>query len=140
MLVTITNEEAQALSDRRKRNRNRYRTGMLSSRPDAHAIKVLIVEVGYSSELRYKERLQATLDQHKQLMQALENAGHQCKLLPVVLGTTGGVFNSNLSYMTTAGVSYEWSTAILRQLSTHGIDYMQTIIDLMRRLEKLNPP
>ena len=48
MLVTITNEEAQALSDRRKRDRNGYRTGMLSSRPDAHALKVLIVEVGYS--------------------------------------------------------------------------------------------
>ena len=53
MLVTITNEQAQALSDRRKRDRNGYRTGMLSSRPDVHAIKLLIVEVGYSSELRY---------------------------------------------------------------------------------------
>ena len=30
---------------------------MLSSRPDVHAIKVLIVEVDYSSELRYKEKL-----------------------------------------------------------------------------------
>ena len=107
---------------------------MLSSRPVAHAIKVLIVEVGYSSELRYKEKLQAKLDQHKQLMQALDNAGYQCKLLPVVLGTTGGIFNSNLSYMTTAGVPYERSSAILRQLSTHAIDYMQTIIDFRRRL------
>ena len=50
---------------------------MLSSRPDAHAIKVLIVKVSYSSELRYKERLQAKLDQHKQIMQALENTGHR---------------------------------------------------------------
>ena len=75
-------------------------TVMLSSRPDAHAIKVLIVEVGYSSELRYKEKLQAKLDQHKQLMQALENAGYQCKVLPLVLGTTGGIFKSNLSCMT----------------------------------------
>ena len=59
MLVTITNEEAQALSDWRKRDRNGYRTGMLSSRLDVHTIEVLIAEVGYSSELRYKERLQA---------------------------------------------------------------------------------
>ena len=92
MLVTITHEEAQALSDRRKRDRNGYRTRMLSSRPDAHAIMVLIVEVGYSSELRYKEKLQVRLDQHKQLVQAMENAGYQCNILPVVLGTTGGVF------------------------------------------------
>ena len=112
---------------------------MLSSRPDAHAIKVLIVEVGYSSELRYKEKLQAKLVQHKQLMQALENAGYQCKVSPVVLGTTG-LFKSNLSCMTKAGVSYERSTAILRQLSTHAIDYMQTIIGLRRRLEQLIPP
>ena len=113
---------------------------MLSSRPDAHAIKVLIVEVGYSSEFRYKEKLQAKMDQHKQLVQAMENAGYQCKDLPVVLGTTGGVFKSNLSCMTTAGVSNEGSTAILRQLSTHATGYMQTIIDLRRRLEKLNSP
>ena len=114
---------------------------MLSSRPDAHAIKVLIVEVGYSSELRYKEKLQVKLDQHKQLVQAMENAGYQCKVLPVVLGTTmGGVFKNKVSCMTKAGVSYERSTAILRQLSTHAIGYMQTIIDLRRRLEKLNPP
>ena len=96
MLVTITNEEAQALRDWRKRDRNGYRTGMLSSRPDAHAIKVLVVEVGYSSEVRYNEKLQAKLDQHKQLMQALENAGYHCKVLPLILGTTGGVFKSNL--------------------------------------------
>ena len=65
MLVTITNEEAQELRDWRRPNRNGYRTGLLSLRPDAHAIKVLIVEVGYSSELRYKKKLQAKLDQHK---------------------------------------------------------------------------
>ena len=93
---------------------------------------MLIVEVGYSSELRYKAKLQAKLDQHNQLMQALENAGYQCKVLPLVLGTTEGVFKSNLSCMTEAGVSYERSTAILRQLSTNATDYMQTIIDLRR--------
>ena len=53
---------------------------MLSSRPNAHAIKVPIVEVGYSSELRYKEKLQVKLDQQKQLVQAMENAGYQCKV------------------------------------------------------------
>ena len=42
-LVTITNDRAQALINRRKWDRNGYRTGMLSSRPDAHAIKVLIL-------------------------------------------------------------------------------------------------
>ena len=62
MLLTIIREKAQALSDQRKRGRNGYRTGVLSSRPDAHAIKVLMLEVGYSSELRYKEKLQAKLD------------------------------------------------------------------------------
>ena len=94
MLVTITNEEAQALRDRRKQDRCGYRTGMLSSRPDAHAIKVLIVQVGYLSELRYKEKLQAKLDQHKQLVQAMENVGYQCKVLPVVPRT--GCFSKTI--------------------------------------------
>ena len=72
MLVTITKEEAQALGDWSQRGMHEYRTGMLSSRPDAHAIKVLIVEVGYLSKLRYKEKVQAKLDRHKQLLQSLE--------------------------------------------------------------------
>ena len=118
MLVTITNEQAQALSNWGKRDRNGYRTGILSSRRDVHAIKVLTVEFGYSSEQRFMEILQAKLDHHKQLMQALENAGYQCKVLPLVLGTTGGVFTNNLNCMTEAGVSYERSSAILPQLST----------------------
>ena len=66
MLVIITNEEeAQALRDLRKRNKKGYKTGTLSLRPDAHAVKVLIVEVGYSSELRYKEKIQAKMDHRK---------------------------------------------------------------------------
>ena len=46
-----------------------YKTDKLSSHPDAHDIKVLIVEVSYSSELRYKEQLHTKVDQHKRLMQ-----------------------------------------------------------------------
>ena len=57
--MPVASQKKKALSDRTKLGRNGYQTGMLSSRPDAHAIKVLIVEVGYLSELRYKEKLQA---------------------------------------------------------------------------------
>ena len=101
---------------------------MLSLRPDAHAVKVLIVEVGYSSELRYKEKLQAKMDQRKQLLQALNNAGYQCKILPVLLRITRGVCNSAQCCLTETGASHDRSTAC-KQLK-----------DLKSRLEKLIPP
>ena len=101
---------------------------------------MLIIEVGYTSELRYKDKMRDKLAQHQKLSSALTQAGYQCKILPIVLGTTGGVFHSNLDSMRQAGLSHERSITTLRQLSKHSRDYMQTIIDLRRRLEKLNPP
>ena len=140
MLINITTQEAQRLHKRKKRDRNGYRTNMLSSRPDVQAIKVLIIEVGYASELRYKDKKRDKLAQHQKLSSALTQAGYQCEILPMVLGTTGGVFHSNLDSMRQAGISHERSITTLRQLSKHSRDYMQTIIDLRRQLEKLNPP
>ena len=49
-------------------------------------------------------------------------------------------FKSNLSCMTKAGVSYERSTAIRRQLSTHATGYMETIIDLRRTTGEAESP
>ena len=138
MLINITTQEAQRLHKRKKRDRNGYRTNMLSSRPDVQAIKVLIIEVGYASELRYEHKIRDKLAQHQKLSSAMTQAGYQCEILPIVLRTTCGVFHSNLDSMGQAGISYERSITTLRQLSKHSRDYMQTIID--RRLEKLNPP
>ena len=91
---------------------------MLSSRLDVQAIKVLI-EVGYASELRYKDKMRDKLAQHQKLSLALTQAGYQCEILPIVLGTTCGVFHSNLDSMRQAGLSHERSITTLRQLSKH---------------------
>ena len=64
MLSNITNQEAQRLLKRKKRDRNGYRTNMLSSRPHVQAINVLIIEVGYASELRHKYKMRDKLEQH----------------------------------------------------------------------------
>ena len=101
---------------------------MLSSRPDAQAIKVLIIEGGYANELRYRDKMRHKMEQHQKLSLA-------CKILPKVLGITGGVFHSNIDSMRQAGISI----TTLRHLSKHSREYMQTIIDLRRRLEKPSP-
>ena len=101
MLVNIKAEEAQRLHKRKKGDRNGYRTDMLSSRPDVQAIKVLVVEVGYTSELRYKGTMSWSTISSDTCRIPVHNH--------VVLATTGGVFHSNLDSMWQAGISNERS-------------------------------
>ena len=51
----------------------------------------MIVEVGYISETRYAEKLQEKMTQPEKLQSALSRAGIGLILLPVMIGTTGGI-------------------------------------------------
>ena len=130
MMVSITTQHAHALEQRKKRTRNGGMVMMLHTEQEACNIKVTIIEVGYCMETRYHDKHKAKMEQHKKLHDALWNAGYQCDIIPIVLGTTGGVFDSNLSGMRQIGISHDRSLTLIRKLSKHAIDYMQSIIDL----------
>ena len=102
-------------------------------------MKVMIVEVGYTSEIRYAEKLQEKMTQHGKLQRALSRVGFEVSILPVILGTTGGVFNINLDSLRAVGISAERALHLINTLSKHAVDYMQTIIE-MRRLMQYHLP
>ena len=140
MMVSITTRHAHALEQRKKRTRNGGMAKMLHTEQGACNITVTIIEVVYCMETRYYDKHKAKMEQHKKLHDALRNAGYQCVIIPIVLGTTGGVFDSNLSGMRQIGISHDRSLTLIRKLSKHAIDYMQSIMDLRRRLERERPP
>ena len=119
---------------------------MLHTEQEACDIKVRIIEVGYiQCNILHGDKVprfqhKAKIEQHKKLHDALRNAGYQCDIIPIVLGSTGGIFDSNLSGMRQLGISHERSLILIRKLSEHAADYMQSIIDLRRRLERERDP
>ena len=104
----------------------------------------MTVEVGYTSETRYAGKLQENMTQHGKPQHALSRFGFEVSILPVILGTTGGVFNSNLDSFRAIGISNERALHLISTLSKHAVDYMPTILDMhvsMRRLmQRLLPP
>ena len=140
MVINTTNQIAAALDACKKRGQHGRRRGMLSAGHPEHPVKVMIVEVGYTSENRYAEKLQKQLTQHGKLQCALSRVGFEVSILPVSLVTIGGVFSSNLDSLRAIGISNERALHLIYILFKHAIDYMQTIIDMKRLMQRHLPP
>ena len=140
LMVSITTQHAHALEQRNQRTQDGGMNITLHTEQEACNIKVTIIEVGYCMETRYHDKHKAKMEQHAKLRDALQHVGYHCSIVPIVLGSTGGVFHSNLTGMRQIGISHERSLTLIRRLSKHAIDYMQSIIDLRRLLERQKPP
>ena len=62
---------------------------MLSAGHPDLPVKVIIVDIGYTSENRYAEKLQEKMTQHEKLQRALSRVGIEVNILPVILGLLG---------------------------------------------------
>ena len=91
-------------------------------------MKVMLVEIGYTSEIRYAEKLQENMMQHGRLQCALSSLNFEVSILPVILGTTGAVF-SRVWTARAIGIPHERALHLIHNLSKHVVDYMQTILD-----------
>ena len=96
---------------------------MLSAGHSEHPLKVINVEVGYTSETRYAEKIQKRMTQHGKLHHALSRVGFEVSILPVILRTTGGVFNSTLDSLRAIGISNEKALHLINTLSKHAADH-----------------
>ena len=63
------------------------------------------------------------MTQNGKLQRALSRVGFELNILPVILGTTGGVFNCNLDSFRAIGISNERALHLLNKLSKHAVDY-----------------
>ena len=140
MVINTANQTAAAPDACKKRGQHGRRRGMLSAGHPEHPVKVMIVEVRFTSETRYAEKLQEKMTQHGKLQRALSRVGFEVSILPVILGTTGGVFNSNLDSLRAIAISNERALHLTNILSKHAADYMQTLIDMRRFMQRHLPP
>ena len=67
--------------------------------------KVWPLEVGYSSETKYKEKFQEKTLQHQALVNALTQWGYDVHLRPLPLGFASTVYNTNLKTLIDLGVT-----------------------------------
>ena len=83
--------------------------------------KVTLLEVGYCSDTRYKEKLAEKLQQHQTLKQLLVANRHKVRVAPIILGSMGSVFKSNEREIMTLGASRTECQHLLVKLSEHAV-------------------
>ena len=140
MIIGATNQQIAKLENSRKRGRASGNPAKLPVGPSHRRTRVLIIEVGYTTEVNYKHKLMKKQAQHAKLETALKNRGFNVETLPIILGSTGGVFHSNIDNMLASGISREQATMLLTTLSKHAREYMQAFITARRALERQGPP
>ena len=75
-----------------------------------------IIEIGYTSEGRYHEKLAEMQEQHAQLVTLLESQGYQVETNTIVLGSSGGIFKSTTEALENLGVEFNRRKKLLQRL------------------------
>ena len=102
--------------------------------------KAFIVEVGYASETRFHEKTREKVAQHDELRQLLHMEGYEPVIMPLILGTTGGIFQTLGLSLETLGVTRDRAITLKKRLHIHSILTMHTIIKARRALEARDNP
>ena len=78
------------------------------------------------------DKVQAKIDQHEQLGKLLDAFGYEPVVKPIVLGTTGGIFNAPNQLLQELGVDKARLKKLNNKLHIHSIKTMHSIIKLRR--------
>ena len=103
--------------------------------PPSRPAKAMVLEFGYSSETRYKDKMDEKLRQHAQLQDMLTSEGFDASIRPVIIGTTGGIFKSSDEVLRELGVDKARLAKLNDKLHAHSINTMHAIIKLRRTKE-----
>ena len=90
----------------KERGTKRKRDGSAQHRylPKGARGNAFILEVGYTNETRYDDKLEEKIEEHETLMKLLEASEFTAVLCPIILGTTGGIFHSSQKALQELGV------------------------------------
>ena len=103
--------------------------------PPTRPCKAFILEVGYTSETRYTDKVLEKTQQHAQLRSLLESEGFEGVIQSVILGTSGGIFLSQGQILDELGVEKSRRDKLNRKLHLHSIHTMHSLIQLRRQKE-----
>ena len=81
--------------------------------------KNYVIEFTRTSEAYWDESAAAKVDQHKEVMQAIKDAGYNATLMVIQVGVRGGVPASTMANMKTLGISRQAAKKLARRLGRH---------------------
>ena len=105
---------------------------------DKRGYTVQVIEVGYCWDTKWREKVAEKMEQHKQLIELLEEAGWTVDKTPhvIVVGACGTVYHSGAKALQALGLTEKQSHELLRQLHFIAIEDMRNISLARRRLER----
>ena len=99
--------------------------------------RVQVVEVGYCSDTRWRDRVAQKREQHEELITALRAAGWTVEGPHViVLGVCGAVYASGKEALQKLGFSPTRASALLTELNCLAVQWAHDISCTRRRLER----
>ncbi len=133
-IMTVSAPSNALEADKRQRLRKRARNSRtLRETRRGHTIR--IVEIGYTSEGRYMEKVQEKNQQHEKLQDLLKTEGHRVQQSNVILGSSGGIFKSTLDTLEDLGIVKERRVKLAKRLHEHSIKWLHAIVTKRRTLE-----
>ena len=98
---------------------------------------VQVVEVGYCSDLNWRNKMQEKMAQHQKLLQELKAAGWKVDEQPqvIVLGALGAVYLSGQEALVRLGLTKAQASKLLAELSAMAVEAAYEITLMRRRLE-----
>ena len=102
--------------------------------------KIKIIEIGYTSDTRYQEKMNKKKQQHAQLCKVLMAEGHSVELLPIIRGTQGSLYKCSTRALTSLQIPHQAQDRLQRRLCEHSIHSLNKIVKQRRFLENVKKP
>jgi hypothetical protein len=124
MIVEITHEEIDRALKKRTRNGDNEVPTQINGRPR----KIWHMELGYSSDTRYMDKVMEEKEQHPELGKLLAAEGYDVMLLPSVLGSAGTLLKCLERATKEMDISNARSRKLYGKLHLHSIHSLQNLV------------
>jgi hypothetical protein len=132
MIVEITNDEIDRVLKKRTRNADTNVPTQINGRPR----KIRLIELGYSSDTRYMDKVIEKKEQHAELCRLLAAEEYVVVLLPVVLGIAGTFFKCRDRATKEMDIPNARKKNLHSKLHLHSIHSLQSLVSQRRYLDR----
>jgi len=103
---------------------------------NGRARKIGIIELGYTSDTRYLDKVKVKTEQHEVLCKLLAHEGYEVIFLPIVLGSAGTLFRCLERATKELGIPSTQKDKLYSKLHLHSIHTLHKLVQLRRSLER----
>jgi len=94
------------------------------------------IELGYSSDTRYLDKVKEKIEQHDLLCKLLTHKGYEVIILPIVLGSAGSLFQCLERATKELDILSTQKDKLYSKLHLHSIHTLHKLVQLRRSLER----